>query len=85
MSYHVAVLCRPEIAAGFGLAGVPTVEVDDGHDAMVGLNQLVERPEVGVILIEEALYGWSQEPSLLGVQPTATAPIPMGATTEDPR
>lgn len=49
-------MCRPEVAAGFRLAGVPTVEVEGRHEVAVVLEQLVGRPDLGVILIEEEMY-----------------------------
>ena len=56
MNYGVAVLCRPEVAAGVGLAGVPTVEAEGRDGVTVGLAQLLGTPDVGVILIEDDLY-----------------------------
>jgi len=56
MSLSVEVLCRPEVAAGFGLAGLHTTEATDARDAGDRLRELRARPEVGVILVEHTLY-----------------------------
>lgn len=56
MSYGVVALCRPEAAAGFGLAGLPVLEADTAASAAATLDTLRARPEVGVILVEDSLY-----------------------------
>jgi vacuolar-type H+-ATPase subunit F/Vma7 len=56
MSQSVLAICRPEVAAGFGLAGLRTNEVANATEAGERLRDVRHRPEVGVILIEEALY-----------------------------
>ncbi len=56
MSYGVVALCRPEAAQGFGLAGLPVLEADSPGHAVETLESLRERPEIGVILIEDSLY-----------------------------
>lgn len=54
MSARVRVLARPEVAAGFALAGVPGVETDTPGAFLDGLRRLAADPEVGVVLVEDA-------------------------------
>jgi vacuolar-type H+-ATPase subunit F/Vma7 len=56
MSYGVRVLSRPEIGAGFGLAGLRPVEAATAREAGERLRDLQATPEVGVVLIEEEFY-----------------------------
>jgi vacuolar-type H+-ATPase subunit F/Vma7 len=56
MSKTVEVICRPEVAAGFGLAGLHTTEVEDPGQTGGRLRELREKPETGVVLVEQALY-----------------------------
>jgi vacuolar-type H+-ATPase subunit F/Vma7 len=56
MSQSVLAICRPEVAAGFGLAGLRTDEVANAAEAGDRLRDLRHQPEIGVILIEEPLY-----------------------------
>lgn len=56
MSYQVRVLCRPEMAAGFHLAGVRVVEAETVADGVARLRELLAEPQVGVVLMEEALH-----------------------------
>lgn len=56
MSHTVLALCRPEVAAGFGLAGLKVLEAATPPETVAELAELRARPEVGVILIEDTLY-----------------------------
>jgi vacuolar-type H+-ATPase subunit F/Vma7 len=56
MSLGVEAVCRPDVAAGFGLAGVHTVEAASPAETEARLQELRRRPEIGVILIEDTLY-----------------------------
>lgn len=56
MAYEVRVLARPEIAAGFALAGLRAVEAGDAVQARERLGELMGTPEIGVVLIEEGFY-----------------------------
>lgn len=56
MSYGVRVLARPEVAAGFMLAGVPVVEAVSVEQALDAFRTLMEEPAIGVILMEEAFH-----------------------------
>lgn len=55
-SYGVRVLCRPEIAAGFALAGLRTVEAASARDGAERLRDLLTASDIGVVLMEEAFY-----------------------------
>lgn len=56
MSHRVEVLCRPEVAAGFELAGLRPVEVSDPADGVARLRELLRDPAAGVVLVEESFY-----------------------------
>jgi vacuolar-type H+-ATPase subunit F/Vma7 len=56
MSLSVVAVCRPDVAAGFGLAGLHAIEANDAAGTADRLRELRARPEVGVILIEDTLY-----------------------------
>jgi vacuolar-type H+-ATPase subunit F/Vma7 len=56
MEYSVHVICRPEVATGFSLAGCPPLEASDGAAAAERLFELTCRPESGVILMQDDLY-----------------------------
>ena len=56
MGYSVSVVCRPEVATGFSLAGCSTLEATSGVDAAQRLLDVVIRPETGVILMQDDLY-----------------------------
>lgn len=50
------VVCRPAIAPGFALAGLAAVAVDDPVQAVARLDELTGRSDVGVVLLEDALW-----------------------------
>jgi vacuolar-type H+-ATPase subunit F/Vma7 len=52
----VRVLCRPEIAAGFALAGLRPVEAATAQEGGERLRDLLTQGDVGVVLVEEAFY-----------------------------
>ncbi len=56
MTLTVHVLCRPAVAAGFRLAGLPASEADGPDAATVRLAELLDRPDTGVVLVEDALH-----------------------------
>jgi len=53
---RVAVLCRPPSAAGFALAGLQPLEVQDGGEATRRLSALLADPGLAIVLVESALY-----------------------------
>ncbi len=56
MSYGVRVLCRPAVAAGFGLAGTRVIEAGTAEEGIECLRELLAQPDVGVVLMEEGLH-----------------------------
>jgi vacuolar-type H+-ATPase subunit F/Vma7 len=56
MSHTLRVVCPPAIAEGFSLAGIHAVTASDPVEAAAVLTGLLERPEVGVLFVEENLY-----------------------------
>jgi len=56
MTYAVRVLSRPEIGAGFALAGLRPIETVTPEEAAERLRELKATPDVGVVLIEEEFY-----------------------------
>ena len=49
------VVCRPEIAAGFELAGLRADTAADGVAARARIAALADDPAVGIVLVEERL------------------------------
>jgi vacuolar-type H+-ATPase subunit F/Vma7 len=56
MSHPVRVLCRPEVAAGFGLAGLRAVSAATAAEGEARLRELLRDPDAGVVLVEDGLY-----------------------------
>lgn len=56
MKAQVRVIARPEVAAGFALAGIPVVEAEDPAAALARLVDAANDPGVGVLLVEEATH-----------------------------
>jgi len=56
MSYSVEVVCQPEVAAGFALAGLPTSAVASSAEGNERVQALLGRADVGVILLEDRLH-----------------------------
>lgn len=56
MSHGVAVVCRPALAAGFALAGLRPTAADTPEEAAARLRELLDRPDAGVVLLEDAFY-----------------------------
>lgn len=56
MTGTVLTLCRPQVAAGFRLAGVPTVEAANPEQASQRIQESLGDPQLGVILVEDTLY-----------------------------
>lgn len=54
--WTVRAVCQPDVAAGFALAGVPTVEAADIEEAAAALRRLLDTPGVGVVLVQESVY-----------------------------
>lgn len=56
MKTQVRVLCGPDVATGFGLAGLRAVPAVSGAAAESALRDLVREPDTGVLLVEERLH-----------------------------
>lgn len=56
MSHRVRALCRPAVAPGLRLAGIPAREAEGGGEAAAGLVRLCDDPEVGVVLLQADLH-----------------------------
>lgn len=56
MSYTVRVVCPPEVAAGFALAGLHTSSAGTPAEGNECVRELLSRPDVGVILLDERLH-----------------------------
>ncbi|HZI22006.1 MAG TPA: V-type ATP synthase subunit F [Gemmatimonadales bacterium] len=55
-TYALRVLCRPEVAVGFGLAGLKANEVTTPDAGTAAVRELLAAPDAGVALIEDRLY-----------------------------
>jgi vacuolar-type H+-ATPase subunit F/Vma7 len=56
MSATLRVVCGPELAPGFALAGILADTLSEAAAAEVGLSELVGRDAAGVVLLQEQLY-----------------------------
>lgn len=56
MAYALRVLCRPEVAAGFALAGLRPVEATTPEAGVAAVRDLLTEPGVGVALVEGPFY-----------------------------
>jgi vacuolar-type H+-ATPase subunit F/Vma7 len=53
----VRVVCRAELSAGFELAGLAVTRVQNNAEAAEAIKRLAADAEVGIILVDETLYG----------------------------
>jgi len=53
----VQVLCQPQLAAGFELAGLSVTRVPTGREAADVIRRVAASGEVGIILLDDQLYG----------------------------
>ena len=56
MSYSVHVLARPAVAAGFRLAGLPSLEASSPADGARQIATLLDETGLGVILVEADIF-----------------------------
>ncbi len=54
MDDPVRIVCRPELAVGFALAGLPTEEVESAEEGARRIQVLVDDEAIGVLLAERA-------------------------------
>ena len=53
---RVDVITRPELAAGFVLAGIEPTRVRDAGAAVEAINAATMDPEVAIVLVDQVLY-----------------------------
>jgi len=56
MMRAVHIVTRPELSAGFRLAGLPVTEAADAAAAAALLRRLAIDPDAGIVLVDGALY-----------------------------
>ena len=56
MTHTLDVLCGPETAAGFRLAGIRPLETTAPEEVATRLRELVRLPSSGVVLLEQSAY-----------------------------
>jgi vacuolar-type H+-ATPase subunit F/Vma7 len=52
----VRVLSRRALSPGFQLAGLAVTLAENGHEAAAAVRRIVADPDVGMVLVDEALY-----------------------------
>lgn len=62
MKRSVRLVCRSELAPGFGLAGARVDEVRDAAEGAARIAALAQDPAVGLILADEACWAAVPEP-----------------------
>jgi vacuolar-type H+-ATPase subunit F/Vma7 len=82
MGLSVRVVCRPEIASGFELAGLRADTAVDAATTRASLAALAEDPDLGIVLIDERLL--RELPAEL-VQRLERQPRPLLAAFPGPR
>jgi vacuolar-type H+-ATPase subunit F/Vma7 len=82
VSLAVRILCRPETAPGFELAGARVDRVADAAAARARLAVHAADPTVGVVLVEEPLHRALPQDMLLRLE---RQPRPIVATLPAPR
>jgi vacuolar-type H+-ATPase subunit F/Vma7 len=56
MEYALRVVCRPEVAAGFALAGLRPIEAAAPDAGIAAVRDVLAEPGVGVALVEDVFY-----------------------------
>ena len=74
MSHTARVLCQPELAAGFELAGLQVHEASSAEQAAERLRALLSQEEIGILLVDERLHRRLSEELLRDL---ARRPLPM--------
>lgn len=64
-------LGREPFLAGFALAGLPTLEAEDAAQAAARLRDLREEGDVGVVLVQQELYGALPEEAMRDLERAA--------------
>jgi len=56
MPYTVSAVCRPEVGAGFALAGLASLDAADPGAGTGRVRALLEDRSAGIVLLEQPLY-----------------------------
>ena len=56
MAHALRVVCRPEVAPGFALAGIRAVEAATTDAGAAAVRELLSHPDVGVALVQDVFY-----------------------------
>jgi vacuolar-type H+-ATPase subunit F/Vma7 len=56
VTHALRVVCRPEVAAGFALAGLAPVTAATPEASAAAVRELLEQHDVGVVLVEDSCY-----------------------------
>jgi vacuolar-type H+-ATPase subunit F/Vma7 len=56
MNATVRVVCRPGLAPGFALAGLPADAVAPDEDVATLLAGLARHPDIGIVLLQDQIY-----------------------------
>lgn len=56
MAYALRVVCRPEVTAGFALAGLRPIAAATPEAGAAVVHELLAQPEVGVALVQDVFY-----------------------------
>ena len=56
MSAELRILCRPEVAAGFSLTGLPVREAVSTPDAIAIFHELLDDASIGIVLVEDTFH-----------------------------
>jgi vacuolar-type H+-ATPase subunit F/Vma7 len=78
---QVRVLCRPAVAAGFRLAGFAPMEAEDAGEGARRLAAMLEQPDTGVVLVEEAFHAALSETERRAL---ARRPLPLVVPFPEP-
>ena len=81
MRDRVRILCRPAVAAGFRLAGFTPEEAEDTGEGARRLAGLLEQPDTGVVLVEEAFHAVLSEAERRAL---ARRPLPLVVPFPEP-
>jgi vacuolar-type H+-ATPase subunit F/Vma7 len=81
VSRGVRILCRPEVAAGFAMTGLPVFVVHDDAEAAVCYRAWLDDPGLGVALVQQGLH--DRFPDDIRTR-QARQPLPMLVPFPDP-
>ena len=56
MPYALRVICEPDVAPGFGLAGLSTIQAASPEAGIAAVRDALASPELGIALVQESFY-----------------------------